>query len=100
MGLTSAISVRLTVLSIPTSRTTMRKMSVFELLFALLLVCLLAGMAGVAFLVWSLVRRAEGQARDVAELKIRLEAGGQAQGSQAAERPGRLSPAQVAGGGV
>ena len=47
----------------------MRKMSVFELLFALLLVCLLAGMAGVAFLVWSLVRRAEGQARDVAELK-------------------------------
>ena len=72
----------------------MRKMSVFELLFALLLVCLLAGMAGIAFLVWSLVRRAEGQARDVAELKIRLEAGGQAQGTQASELRERLSQTQ------
>src|SRR5467141_827083 len=72
----------------------MRKMSLLELLFALLLVCLLAGMAGVAFLVWSLVRRAEGQAHDVAELKVRLEAGGQAQGSQAAELRERLSQTQ------
>ena len=45
----------------------MRKMSLLELLFALLLVCLLALMGGVAFLVWNLVRRADGQARDVAE---------------------------------
>src|SRR5467141_3621675 len=74
----------------------MRKMSLLELLFALLLVCLLAGMAGVAFLVWSLVRRAEGQAHDVAELKVRLEAGGQAQGSQAAELRERLSQTQAA----
>lgn len=72
----------------------MRKMSVLELLFALLLVCLLAGMAGVAFLVWSLVRRAEGQARDVAELKIRLEAGGQAQGTHASELRERLAQTQ------
>src|SRR6267154_83438 len=72
----------------------MRKMSLLELLFALLLVCLLAGMAGVAFLVWSLVRRAEGQAHDVADLKVRLEAGGQAQGSQAAELRERLSQTQ------
>src|SRR5467141_1196600 len=73
----------------------MRKMSLLELLSALLLVCLLAGMAGVAFLVWSLVRRAEGQAHDVAELKVRLEAGGQAQGFQAAELRERLSQTQT-----
>jgi DNA recombination protein RmuC len=72
----------------------MRKMSLLELLFALLLVCLLAGTAGVAFLVWNLVRRAEGQAHDVAELKVRLEAGGQAQGSQAAELRERLAQTQ------
>ena len=72
----------------------MRKMSVLELLFALLLVCLLAVMAGVAFLVWNLVRRADGQSRDVAELKLRLEAGGQAQGTQAAELRERLSQTQ------
>src|ERR1700681_2797364 len=94
MGLTSAISVRLTPLSIPVSRTTMRKMSLFELLFALLLVCLLAMMGGVAFLVWTLVRRADGQAHDVAELKVRLEAGGQSQASQASELRERLSQTQ------
>jgi len=72
----------------------MRKMSLLELLFALLLVCLLAGMGGVAFLVLTLVRRADGHARDVAELKTRIEAGGQAQGSQAAELRERLSQTQ------
>jgi DNA recombination protein RmuC len=72
----------------------MPKMSVLELMFALLMVCLLAAMGGVAFLVWNLVRRADGQARDVAELKLRLEAGGQAQGSQAAELRERLSQTQ------
>src|SRR4030088_3257105 len=72
----------------------MRKMSLLELLFALLLVCLLAGMAGVGFLVLTLVRRADGHARDVAELKVRLEAGGQAQGSQPAELRERLSQTQ------
>ena len=62
----------------------MRKMSVLELLFALLLVCLVAGLAVVAALVWSLVRRSENHARDVAELKTRLETGGQTQETQAA----------------
>jgi DNA recombination protein RmuC len=69
-------------------------MSLLELLFALLLVCLVAGIGGVAFLTWTLVRRADGQAHDVAELKVRLEAGGQAQGSQAAELRERLSQTQ------
>src|ERR1700682_3538087 len=72
----------------------MRKMSLLELLFARLLVCLLAVMAGVAFLVGNLVRRAELRAQDVAELKVRLEAGGQSQTSQAAELRERLSQTQ------
>src|ERR1700716_2315359 len=73
----------------------MRKMSLLALLFALLLLCLLAGMARVGFLVLPLVRRADGHASDVAELKVRLEAGGQAQGSQAAELRERLSQTQT-----
>jgi len=72
----------------------MRKMSLFELLFALLLVCVLAGLAGIAALVWSLVRRADGHARDVAELKSRLETGGSTQQVQAAELRERLSQTQ------
>ena len=73
----------------------MRKMSVLELLFALLLVSLLAGFGLVGALVWSLVRRAEGQAMDVAELKARLQSGGQSQETQAAELRERLSHTQV-----
>src|SRR6202162_2929292 len=94
MGFWTAIFIRLTGLSIPVAKATMRKMSLLELLFALLLVCLLAVMAGVAFLVWNLVRRAEGQARDVAELKLRLQAGGQRQTSQSAELRERLAQTQ------
>lgn len=71
----------------------MRNMSVPELLFALLLVCL---MAGTAFLVWNLLARSEAQGRDVAELKARLAAGGQTQDSQAAELRERLSHTQAA----
>jgi len=41
-----------------------------------------------------LVRRADGQAHDVGELKVRLEAGGQAQGAQAAELRERLAQTQ------
>ena len=63
-------------------------------MFALLLVCLRAGTVGVAALVWALVRRTEGQARDVAELKSRLAAGGETQLSQAAELRERLSQTQ------
>src|SRR5438309_2985058 len=73
----------------------MRNMSVLELLFALLLVCLVGGIGFVGFLAWNLVRRAEGQARDVAELKARLQSGGQTQESQAAELRERLTHTQV-----
>src|SRR5438876_2458960 len=69
-------------------------MSVLELLFALLLVCLIVGIVVVGFLVWNLSRTAEGHARDVAELKTRLQAGGQTQESQAAELRERLSQTQ------
>jgi DNA recombination protein RmuC len=69
-------------------------MSLLELLFALLLVSLMAGVGVIAFLVWHLVRRADGQALDVAELKSRLQSGGQSQDLQAAELRERLSQTQ------
>src|SRR3989441_2406507 len=69
-------------------------MSVLELLFALLLVCLIVGIGVVGFLVWNLSRSAEGHARDVAELKTRLQAGGVTQESQAAELRERLTQTQ------
>ena len=69
-------------------------MSLLELLFALLLVCVLAATAGVAALVWNLVRRADGQSRDVAELRNRLEHGGLTQEAQAAELRERLTQTQ------
>ena len=72
----------------------MRKMSVLELLFALLLVCVLGGVAGVGALVWGLVRRADAQGRDVAELRTRLDSGGTAQQAQAAELRERLAQTQ------
>jgi DNA recombination protein RmuC len=72
----------------------MPHMSLLELLFALLMVCVLAAIAGVAALVWSLVRRADSQAREVADLRGRLETGGQRQDSQAAEVRERLSQTQ------
>jgi len=69
-------------------------MSLLELLFALLLVCVLIAVGVVAALVWSLVRRADGQVRDVAELRARLETGGHTQESQAAELRERLTQTQ------
>src|SRR5216683_2113489 len=83
----------LTGLSIPTFGTTMPNMSLFELLFALL-VCVLAGVSLVAVLAWSLVRRADGQAAVVAELRQRLDTGGLTQESQAAEIRERLAQTQ------
>jgi DNA recombination protein RmuC len=73
----------------------MPNMSLLELLFALLLVCVLLAVGVVAALVWSLVRRADGQVRDVAELRTRLEAGGLTQESQAAELRERLTQTQT-----
>jgi len=69
-------------------------MSVFELLFALLLVCVLTGVGAVAVLAWSLVRRADGQAVAVAELRRRLETGGLTQESHASEMRERLAQTQ------
>jgi DNA recombination protein RmuC len=72
----------------------MPNMSLLELVFALLLVCVLLAVGVVAALVWTLVRRAEGQVRDVAELRSRLESGGHTQESQAAELRERLTQTQ------
>ncbi len=72
----------------------MPNMSLLELLFALLLVCVLLAVGVVAALVWSLVRRADGQVRDVAELRTRLESGGLTQESQSAELRERLTQTQ------
>ncbi|TMD19048.1 MAG: DNA recombination protein RmuC [Chloroflexi bacterium] len=94
MGLISAIASMLTTLYVPSFRTKIPHMSALELLFALLLVCVLASIGGVAWLVWSLVRRADGQARDVADLRTRLERGDVTQDAQAAELRERLSQTQ------
>ena len=66
-------------------------MSPFELLFALLLVILVAATGGVAFLVLAMSRRAELQARDLAELRGQLAMGGQAQEAQASDLRDRLA---------
>src|SRR5436309_15373375 len=94
MGLISAIASMLTTLYVPSFRTKIPNMSALELLFALLLVCVLASIGGVAWLVWNLVRRADGQARDVADLRGRLERGDVTQDAQAAELRERLSQTQ------
>ncbi len=86
---------KLTGLSIPISKTTMPHMSLLELLFALLLVCVLAGTGAVTILVWSLVRRADGQAIAVDEMRRRLDTGGLTQESQAAEIRERLTQTQT-----
>ena len=74
----------------------MRKMSVLELLFALLLVCLVLGFGFVGALVWGLGRRTESHAHDVADLKARMDAGGTAQETRAAELRERLANTQSA----
>src|SRR5258708_713852 len=81
-------------LSIPSFQTRIHHMSLLELLFALLLVCMLAATVVVAALVWNLLRRSEGQAREVAELRGRLEVGGSAQDTRAAELRERLTQTQ------
>jgi len=72
----------------------MPHMSLFELLFALLLVCVLVGVGAVALLAWSLTRRADSQAAAVAELRQRMETGGLTQESQSAEIRERLAQTQ------
>jgi len=71
-------------------------MSGFELLFALLLVLIICGTAGVWALVASLGRRAEVHARDLAEVRAHLQAGGRSQDSQVSEIRDRLTQTQSA----
>ena len=69
-------------------------MSALELLFALLLVCVLAAIGGVGALVWTLGRRSETQARDLFELRTQIERGGLTQDAQSAELRERLAQTQ------
>jgi DNA recombination protein RmuC len=66
-----------------------------ELLFALLLVCLVAGMSVVAFTVVSINRRAEAQGGELAQLRAQLALGGQAQESAATELRDGLTQTQT-----
>jgi DNA recombination protein RmuC len=72
----------------------MPHMSLLELLFALLLVCVLAILGGLAALVWGLVKRAEADSREVSELRGRIESGGTTQEAQAADLRERLAQTQ------
>ncbi len=74
----------------------MPNMSPFELLFALLLVLLVAGIAAVWAVASATNRRAEAQARDLAELRIQLSQGGQSQDARAAELRERMAQTQSA----
>src|SRR5207302_10449191 len=60
-------------------------MSFSELLFVLLLVCLLVGIAMVAYMVAAANRRAEAQSRELAEMRSQHVVGNQARDSSSAE---------------
>ena len=55
---------------------------------------MLAGIAAIAALVWSFGRRAEGQGRDLTELRTQIERGGLSQDTQSAELRERLAQTQ------
>ena len=69
-------------------------MSPFELLFALLLVALVAGVAALAMLMVTTSRRSEAHARDLAELRAQLSTGTSSQEVQATELRREVSEAQ------
>ncbi len=75
-------------------------MLVFELLFALLLVCLLAGLAVVGYMVATIGRRAETQGGELAQLRTQLSMGGQSQVAAVAEVREGLSQTQAMVEGV
>ena len=75
-------------------------MLVLELLFALLLVALLAGMAVVGYMVATLSRRSESQDGALAELRAQLSMGGQSQVAAVAEVREGLSQTQALVEGV
>jgi len=66
-----------------------------ELLFALLLVCLVAGTAITAHTVASINRRAEAQGSELAQLRAQLAVGGQVQESASSELRERLNQTQT-----
>lgn len=66
-----------------------------ELLFALLLVCLVAGMTVTAYAVASINRRAEAQGIELAQLRAQLATGGQVQESASSEFRERLNQTQT-----
>ena len=65
-----------------------------ELLFALLLVCLLVGVAITAYTVASISRRAEAQGAELAQVRVQLAIGGQTQESASSELRDRLNQTQ------
>jgi DNA recombination protein RmuC len=71
-------------------------MSFLELLFALLLVLIMGGVAAAVALVAGLARRSEGQAQELAGLRAQLAAAGQGQDSSAADVRERLIATQSA----
>jgi DNA recombination protein RmuC len=66
-----------------------------ELLFVLLLVCLVAGVVAVAIMVANVQRRAESQGSELAQLRAQLALGGQTQDSVATELRERLGQTQT-----
>lgn len=71
-------------------------MSGLELLFALLLVLLIAGTVALLVVVNNLNRRAESQMTELAELRLQLSSDGRQQDGQAAELKDRLGQTQAA----
>ncbi len=69
-------------------------------MFALLLVCLLAGLAVIGHLVSTINRRAEGQGAELVTLRQQLAMGGQSQDAAAAELRERLNQTQAVVEGV
>lgn len=74
----------------------MPNMSVAELLFALLLVCVFAATVVCLALIWSHGKRVEAHAWELAELRSQLASGGSLQESHAAELRERMANTQAA----
>lgn len=86
----------LTALRAAATRPRLPNMLLVELLFALVLVAILAGIVVVGSLVWTLQRRAENQARDLGEVRAQLAVGGRSQDAAASELRDRMAQTQAA----
>ncbi len=71
-------------------------MAVLELAFSMLAICVLAGVALLAYLLASIVRRADGQAAELALLRGQLALGSQSEESAVRELQDRLEAVRVA----